>query len=1123
MAKIIEMFHNLFSKNTVVYSPQNKKGDNKSNHVKVANSMVNNELHFHINEDNKQFEEVYESVINKSSTIEFREKILPIETLISEGKPLLAIKEYEALILSNQFGDYSKKEKLLIYNGLLNCFINVDADDEIIKKWTLKIETLGNEVEGIHRYYFLMSVWNYNKRKLNRAKVYNEQAIKAKSNYINALVFDVLLKSRMKKISYDEAKRKLKEILKDPNLKINEQAIVYGGIGDVAFNNLDFPYAKECYIKSNEYVESLHKKIGIATCDYFDSIINVRDDRTVTLDDIDYNKLFKAKEKFETIYNAKTEETMPTISRLMFPYYFTILSVTNNHKKIIEIVNESKSFIDFTEPEILLNLVEAEVINGIYNEETFEFLSDYEKVKYKALYFEIQEKYESAIELLLSEIENFYHDDKTLQLSLLAALRDDKQFDRYLHYYKKFTKDSDDEFFLMNYILFLDRSDQKDKAISEIKKLKNVVNNSLVLYEFLTLLLKYNLVDELDDFFEKVDKEVYKINGLQMPSVQYYKLMHLLKTEKYEEFFVEYETKNLDNISPIHKATLKANYYIFKGDLDNTAIAYFELFKVTENHNDLLNAVELKLNCNKLYDAEMYIEYINPMLLDKPELYYIFYAIILQEKGLLDEAFLKLHEIIDFVKDDLGSPFHQFYTAFCMNNGRHEDAFEYMAKYYAKNPNPDWFKVIQHSEDDTGEDLIKKLETAIGGKREIGQINQFFNQGLIGVSVYSKITGTSIEEVLLSQNYPFTSVHIAKGDIQKTRKDVKMINERILIDAATLTILSEVNALSLLESFDKVFIPYSTITLLKQRESGISRSASKDILKYIRSSMNFQQVPVEVGLKINRDRTKLYPEDILDCIALSEDLKIPFINTEVSIYREFNPNFTIDLNSLFLYLKENKPDKRVNVAEAISKLKGHQVEFISFDSTDFCINYSINGIDGINSFLRMGKKADYKTFISVYISALFELEQQVNKEEFEELAGKVVNFLDRYTGKVKHYIYLITQDYPEVENEFGKLMTKCSAKEILNIYKLVKENPFNFLSYLQIINSYDFTKIIHITSSFVSFVIQFLTGFGNTRDKLDYYIHFLKENVKKNSAPDIDYIVSRFLVPNNVDRKSDLE
>ncbi|WP_410720266.1 hypothetical protein [Brevibacillus sp. SIMBA_076] len=110
----------------------------------------------------------YETIIKDEIKIALKEKIYPIEELISDGKNQLAIEKYEELIGSSDFKFYSKDERFLIYNGLLNCHINNDADETTIKYWANKIEALGEDIKEIHRYYYLLSIWHYNKRELEK-------------------------------------------------------------------------------------------------------------------------------------------------------------------------------------------------------------------------------------------------------------------------------------------------------------------------------------------------------------------------------------------------------------------------------------------------------------------------------------------------------------------------------------------------------------------------------------------------------------------------------------------------------------------------------------------------------------------------------------------------------------------------------------------------------------------------------------------------------------------------------------------------------------------------------------------------------------------------------------------
>ncbi len=57
-----------------------------------------------------------------------------------------------------------------------------------------------------------------------------------------------------------------------------------------------------------------------------------------------------------------------------------------------------------------------------------------------------------------------------------------------------------------------------------------------------------------------------------------------------------------------------------------------------------------------------------------------------------------------------------------MNNNRTDVAIKYISDYLSKNPNSNWVKVMHHSEDDTGEVLLAKIEEMIGGKRDFFQL-----------------------------------------------------------------------------------------------------------------------------------------------------------------------------------------------------------------------------------------------------------------------------------------------------------------------------------------------------------------------------------------------------------------
>lgn len=1104
MGKISDFIQEILPIKIVVVNQDNKNGYANFNGNEIANTI--NKTTNILVADKSQLEEVYESVINEDSSVDLREAIIPIEALINEGKFLLAIQKYEELISSAQFNRYSKDERFLIYNGLLNCHINNDADDETINHWKVKIQALGTELKEIHRFYFLLGIREYNKRNLEKALVYVNQSLNAKPDYMNAITAEILLKTTNKDVTYDEAIVQLDKLLKDKGLSIKDLASIHSSYGDIAFISKDYTIAKEHYLKSKELSYSLCKDIGVAVCKYFLSFKEIKDNGRVELDKIDFTILKQAEENLENIYNSKTEDTIQTIVRMSFPFYFNILALNNDHKTILKMYKETEKYFDKTMTDSLQHVVEAQVICGILDEDTLSLFSEYEQIKYEGLYYEKQGDYDRVVELLTPVFEGEHKDEKILQLSFLNALKEVDDFERYMQYYQKFSCHQD-EVMRMNYIQFLMKRDQKELVINEIGKLKEIAKNGFVLYDLLLIYLEYQLNDELDEFFNKVDNGDYSIIGFHMPFVFYQKMIHLLNQKKYEEYFNLYKTNDLSILKDNYRLILKINYYMFKHDLENLASSYYELFQHTQNHNELIKAVQTKLQINQYHDADFYLEQVNPMELDKPEYYYMFKAIILKDKKQVGEAFEQLKFVLESLDIDLDSPFHQFYTAFNLNNNRTDEAFRYMGEYYAKNPNPNWFKVIRHSDDESGSALIAKLEEAVGGKRDLTLMNQFFAKGMIGISSYNKMVGTGIEEILYFAHYPFTRVPVSRGNVLETKSKVERIGNKIIVDATTLTILSATNALNLLEVFNEIIIPYSTMETLTERKTGMFKENAIKALEYIAHSPTIKKLAVDESMKIKGNAKNIVPEDILDCISLTDKLDIPFLNTEVVVSIEFRINGIIDVNALFFYLKEKHPEKRETVAEVIAKMREMGLEFISFDADDIYSVYQKQDIEGIEPFLKMGINADYKTFPPAYVNFLMKLYKNHTVEEFDACSVKIIQYMDKYVGKTRYYMSSIIRKYPSVEDSFSRLIQKPSVRNIM-----FKKSSYNVLlrnaeEYLEIIDSPEFEKMINISSAFIIFVFQFISLFNDNEKNKNKYIGFLKQSLIINDGDDINYIL----------------
>ncbi|EKE26442.1 MAG: hypothetical protein ACD_4C00289G0001, partial [uncultured bacterium (gcode 4)] len=629
---------------------QNKTGDNIIQGNQFAENIIN--VNFDSNNIAKMQEMIELSMVGVNS--EIKEKILPIDKLISDGKNQLALKEYISIFESEEFQSYSKNEKFLIYNGILNCYVNLNASETEIDKWSIKIEALG-DVQDSHKYYYVKAIWKYNNGDLKIAKALNSKAISIDPNYINALSFDVLIRVRMKTISYEEASKELKELIRH-DLLVKDISRIYGILGDISLMNDKFDESFEYYKESNEYEKGFAKELGKAISLYHLSIKKIRPDGLVDFQNIDFELLKESQSILERIYENKSDDFIGHSANVFLTYLFNIYSLTAKFDKTVKIFDEVREVLDFSNADITRLVVQAQVTKQIYDDEVFSHLDEYDVIKYKSFYLEICEEYQQAYDILLPAIEGKYFSDKLLRISFLNCLQGLRNYSDYLKYYKKFKNAEIDEVLLMNYIEYLEKSEKYDEMIEELHRLKECLRNPFITVAYMKTLRRHNLYNELDDFFKKLDEGVYSVIEGNFSMVTYDRLMSYLKRGNYSDFYSIYESLDMRKMREVERLILKINYYNAKGEYSNCGKAYFELYEHEKNPNDLVKAVQNMIIANEIPVAEMYLEYVNPMEIDQPEIYYMYSAMVLRDRNKLNDAFNKLEECKAFVTD-LNSPF----------------------------------------------------------------------------------------------------------------------------------------------------------------------------------------------------------------------------------------------------------------------------------------------------------------------------------------------------------------------------------------------------------------------------------------------------------------------------------
>ncbi len=1139
-----QLISSLGDKNVTV----NLKQTNKNGENKIEGNQFGTIINIHIDSINpKQSIELVELSTSEVSP-EIKEKVLPIEKLISEGKNSFALEQYEAIFESFEFQSYSKNEKFLVYNGILNCNVNLNTHDSEIEKWSMKIEALG-DVADTHKYYFIKAIWMYNKGDLKIAKTLNDKAISIDSSYINALSFDILIKSRMNVISYEDATNELKAIL-EGDLTAKDISRTYGILADISIMNEKYDKSLEFYNESNEYTKGFTKELGIAISLYHLSIKEIRPDGMVDFHNIDFETLKKSLTLLEKIYEDKPEDFIGHSANVFISYIFNIYSLTGKFDKTIKIIDEVRDILDLTNPDITRLVVQAQVINKIYDVDIFSHLSEYDVIKYKSFYLELCGEYKQVYDILLPAIEGKYSTDKLLRLSFLNCLQRLDNFSDYLKYYKRFQKVEVDEALLMKFIEYLEELGKTAEMITELKKLKVCLSNPFIAVAYMKTLMRHNFYDDLDSFYDNVDKGIYPIIEDNMSMVTYDRLMSYLKREDYNRFYSSYEQLDLSKLRDAERLILTVNYYNAKGDFSNCGRTYFELYELENNPKDLMKAIQNMIMANEIAVAQMYLEFVNPMELEQPEIYYMYSAMVLRERKKLNEAFDKLDEYKDFV-EDIESPFHQFYFGFNMNNGRTEEAMKYVGKYYAKNPNPKWFKLITSEENESGEEILEKIKSLTGPTPDYAKINKFYNAGLLGVTVYSKVTNRRFEDILFDNRYPLNKLNITNENIEVSIKRAETIGDSLLVDANTLIILAKVDGLKLLNVFLKLYISQDTYSRLKEMEREFIKNLSTKILEFIDSALNVEILSVDINIKDTDEIATLLPEDTMSSLALSESMGITFLNTETSLSREFKPKHVVNINALFFKIRTSNPELAVKIAVIKRDLRLARFNFISFEATDIINVYRIEGIEGIKPFVKLDKNSIYNTYLPQYMTVLIELEKELEIVAFEELLSYFINYFDKYLGKSKYYLSNLGRRFVTIKYDVDNVIRHCNIRtifwflrkanlcevkldffrklggevtsldELIRTYNFIethdKDKKMNgvlektyeriqTLEYKEALGNNDYVKVSQILSFVAQFFVQIISAFGTTERDKEWVLQVIENNLDLNTMEDINYL-----------------
>ena len=166
------------------------------NTIKDINIINNpNNYYFHSTSDI----ETIESMKKYDIVDDLKIKVIKLEEDLSKGRTRIALEGYLEIKENSNYQKFHKDFKFKILLGILNASINLNFDENEIKNSIYGIKALGEDINDIHKLYFLQGIMEYKKRKFENALLFVNKSLEVKSDYIKSMAFKVLIRHLLKR------------------------------------------------------------------------------------------------------------------------------------------------------------------------------------------------------------------------------------------------------------------------------------------------------------------------------------------------------------------------------------------------------------------------------------------------------------------------------------------------------------------------------------------------------------------------------------------------------------------------------------------------------------------------------------------------------------------------------------------------------------------------------------------------------------------------------------------------------------------------------------------------------------------------------------------------------------
>jgi hypothetical protein len=521
----------------------------------------------------------------------------------------------------------------------------------------------------------------------------------------------------------------------------------------------------------------------------------------------------------------------------------------------------------------------------------------------------------------------------------------------------------------------------------------------------------------------------------------YYKL--LLEEKAYSELcsFADYLPENMPSENGYHEILVSIS--LLKGDLTSAKKSARKLLRLNpERKSDLLMSIAAwDLYAYNLDDFDRVIEELSKIETREKEKIQI--EILKSHSSLLKcDSKLALEQAQlakELAKDLPASPAHQNLARVCMKTGDHSKSgiAEYVQQYPTRN---DWVKTI-HINLEEGV-IPKELEELAQQATQSESDNKKQYKAGKGVSVFMSELNWSYRDV--KRNFGFW--RISNGDNEQFRGELSCNTNQIVVDHLSLYLLSDIDALEVLNSASKILISYSTVRALVE---SYFKDMSNDplILKILGFIKNSEKISIMACKNPFADESlsPIYVDcshkgkmllSLIDSIILAKENRSTYIFGDINA-QHLNHVYKSETMSVFGYIKklytENKLSEMQYTAFLESIIMGRW-DYLNINSRDLYLLFKKNDYL-INDFTREIFRISVQTEISSAVCVILRvvgyavITHGVNSSECRTITALAINALARrYLRTSYHYDVEITgfgNQQPSKIGHYGKIRACC--------------------------------------------------------------------------------------------------